>query len=72
MTHLCRILNIKCHYIIWPGYWWVLRMQAAHSRYEDILRGAIEANGGFAYRTIGNAAQAALPTGRLAMPPKQH
>jgi predicted ATPase/class 3 adenylate cyclase/Tfp pilus assembly protein PilF len=37
-------------------------MRAAHLRYEDILQGAIEANGGYAYRAIGSAAQVAFPT----------
>jgi predicted ATPase/class 3 adenylate cyclase len=37
-------------------------MQAAHSRLEDILYGAVEANGGYAYQTVGHAAQATFPT----------
>ncbi len=37
-------------------------MRAAHSRYEDVLQGAIEANGGHAYQTIGSATQATFPT----------
>ncbi len=42
-------------------------MRAAHSRYEEILQGAIEANGGFAYQTIGNASQVAFPTASQAL-----
>ena len=37
-------------------------MRAAHSRYKGILQGAIEANGGYAQQTIGNADQVAFPT----------
>src|SRR5438477_12007295 len=37
-------------------------MQAAFSRQEAVLRHAIEANGGNAYKMIGDAFQAAVPT----------
>src|SRR5438045_2312475 len=37
-------------------------MQAAFARQEAILRHAIEANGGYAYKTIVDAIQAAFPT----------
>jgi predicted ATPase/class 3 adenylate cyclase len=37
-------------------------MRSAFSRQEDILRHAIEANGGYAYKMIGDAFQAAFPT----------
>ncbi len=42
-------------------------MRAAHSRYEQILQSAIEANGGYAYQTIGNASQIAFPTAAQAV-----
>ena len=35
-------------------------MQTAHSRYEEILRGAIEDNEGYAYQVSGDAVQAAF------------
>jgi len=37
-------------------------MKAAHSRYKEILRGAIEANGGYVNQTNGDAFQATFPT----------
>src|SRR5437763_216958 len=42
-------------------------MQAAFSRQEAILRHAIEANGGYAYKMIGDAFQAAFPTALQAL-----
>ncbi len=42
-------------------------MRTAHSRYEQILQGAIEANGGYAHQMIGNTAQAAFPTAAQAV-----
>src|SRR5687768_1062725 len=38
------------------------QMQLAFARQEDILRRAIQANGGYAYKQIGDAFQAAFPT----------
>src|SRR6478735_5994124 len=37
-------------------------MQLAHGRQEAIVRGAIEANEGYAYKMIGDAFQAAFAT----------
>src|SRR5918912_457518 len=42
-------------------------MQAAFARQEAILRQAIEANGGYAYKMIGDAFQAAFPTALQAL-----
>src|SRR6476469_8438649 len=42
-------------------------MQLAFSRQEAILRRAIEANGGYAYKMIGDAFQAAFPTAPQAL-----
>jgi predicted ATPase/class 3 adenylate cyclase len=42
-------------------------MQAAFARQEAILRYAIRANGGFAYKLIGDAFQAAFPTAPQAL-----
>ena len=42
-------------------------MQAAFSRQEAILRHAIEANGGYAYKMVGDAFQAAFPTAPQAL-----
>ncbi len=42
-------------------------MRAAHSRYQVILREAIEANGGQTYRAMGDALQAAFPTASQAV-----
>ncbi len=43
------------------------KMQAAHSRHEAILRRAVEDNGGYAYKMIGDAFQVAFPTARQAL-----
>src|SRR6476619_3331461 len=42
-------------------------MRAAFSREEAILRHAIAANGGYAYKMIGDAFQAAFPTAPQAL-----
>src|SRR6476620_2823765 len=42
-------------------------MRAASSREEAILRHAIGANGGYAYKMIGDAFQAAFPTAPQAL-----
>ena len=42
-------------------------MRAAHSGYEEILQGAIDANGGYAHQMIGNSSQAAFPTAAQAV-----
>ena len=42
-------------------------MQAAFARQEAILRQAIDANGGYAYKMIGDAFQAAFPTAPQAL-----
>ncbi|MEO8285057.1 MAG: tetratricopeptide repeat protein [Chloroflexota bacterium] len=44
-----------------------LAMQAAFTRQEAILRHAIEINGGYAYKMIGDAFQAAFPTAPQAL-----
>src|SRR5205823_8746625 len=43
------------------------QMQAAFARQEAILRQAIQANGGYAYKMIGDAFQAAFPTAPQAL-----
>src|SRR5438067_11330896 len=42
-------------------------MQVAHARHEAILRHAIEANGGYAYKMIGDAFQTAFSTAPQAL-----
>jgi predicted ATPase/class 3 adenylate cyclase len=42
-------------------------MQVAHARHEAILRRAIEANGGYAYKMVGDAFQAAFSTAPQAL-----
>src|SRR5436190_6346533 len=42
-------------------------MQVAHARHEAILRHAIQANGGYAYKMIGDAFQAAFSTAPQAL-----
>src|SRR3954465_807810 len=42
-------------------------MQAAFARQEAILRSAIEAHGGYTYKMIGDAFQAAFPTAPQAL-----
>ena len=42
-------------------------VQAAHARQEAIVRRAIEANGGYAYKMIGDAFQAAFTTALQAL-----
>ena len=42
-------------------------MQVAHARHEAILRHAIAANGGYAYKMIGDAFQAAFSTAPQAL-----
>ena len=42
-------------------------MRAALSRYEDILQGAVEDNGGYAYQSVGDVFQATFPTASQAV-----
>src|SRR5436190_23930864 len=49
----------------WEAY--PAAMQAAFARQEAILRHAIQANGGYAYKMIGDAFQAAFPTAPQAL-----
>src|SRR5947209_14195772 len=42
-------------------------MKAAVERHDNILRGAIEANGGYVFRTEGDAFRAAFPTAPRAL-----
>src|SRR5947209_7332096 len=49
----------------WESY--PIAMQIAFSRQESILRHAIEANGGYVYKMIGDAFQSAFPTALQAL-----
>src|SRR3954452_20700201 len=49
----------------WEAY--PRQMQAAFARQEAILRNAIEANGGYAYKMVGDGFQAAFPTALQAL-----